>query len=125
MASARWLLDEMVKLWEIQPERVSQALARALQADPELRWAIVVGAYLDEQISLAKAAELLGVDRWTLQAEFQQRGIPLRQGAASIEELHAEIQVWNAIPPQNASEEPRMVSASYRAPVSRLDEFVR
>lgn len=95
----------MVKLWEIQPERVSQALARALQADPELRWAIVVGAYLDEQISLAKAAELLGVDRWTLQAEFQQRGIPLRQGAASIEELHAEIQVWNDVPLQNAPEE--------------------
>ncbi len=105
MTPAHWLLDEIAKQWEIQPERVSQALLRALETDPELRWAIVVGAYLDEQISLAKAAELLGVDRWTLQAEFQQRGIPLRQGAASIEELHAEIQVWNAILPQNASEE--------------------
>jgi predicted HTH domain antitoxin len=125
MKLAHWLLDEIAKQWEIQPERVSQALLRALETDPELRWAIVVGAYLDEQISLAKAAELLGIDRWTLQEEFQMRGIPLRQGAASMEELYAEIQVWNAIPPQNASEEPRMMSAGYRAPVHRLDEFVR
>jgi predicted HTH domain antitoxin len=105
MALARWLLDEMAKLWEIQPERVSQALERALQTDPELRWAVVVGAYLDEQISLAKAAELLGVDRWTLQAEFHKRGIPLRQGAESIEELQAEIQVWSAPQPPAAPED--------------------
>lgn len=106
MKLAHWLLDEIAKQWEIQPERVSQALLRALEADPELRWAVVVGAYLDEQISLAKAAELLGIDRWTLQEEFQRRGIPLRQGATSLEELHAEIQVWHTIPSQNASEEP-------------------
>jgi len=106
MKLASWLLDEIANQWEIQPERVSQALLRALEADPELRWAVVVGAYLDEQISLAKAAELLGIDRWTLQEEFQRRGIPLRQGATSLEELHAEIQVWHTIPSQNASEEP-------------------
>ncbi len=92
MAAARWLLDEIAKLWEIQPERVSDALSRALEADPELRWAVVVGAYLNEQISLSKAAELLGEDRWTLQAEFQRRGIPLRLGASSFEELQAEVE---------------------------------
>ena len=105
MASARWLLDEIAKLWEIQPERVSQALSRALEADHELRWAVVVGAYLDEQISLSKAAELLGMDRWTLQAEFQKRGIPLRQGAASVEELQAEIETWTTTPQQDASDD--------------------
>ncbi len=94
MPPARWLLDEMVKLWDTQLERVAKALEQALATDPELRWAIVVGAYLDEQISLEKAAELLGTDRWTLQQEFQNRGIPIRSGASSLEELLAEVRVW-------------------------------
>lgn len=94
MPPARWLIDELLKLWDSQPERVAQALERALEADPELRWAVVVGAYLNEQISLAKAAELLGMDRWTLQEEFRKRGIPLHLGPRSVDEAHAEMEVW-------------------------------
>lgn len=94
MPPARWVIDELLKLWDVQPERVAQAIARALEADHELRWAVVVGAYLDEQISFAKAAELLGMDRWALQEEFEQRGIPLHSGARDETELRAEIEVW-------------------------------
>ncbi|MEN3002081.1 MAG: UPF0175 family protein [Armatimonadota bacterium] len=94
MPPARWVIDELLKLWDVQPERVVQAIERALEADPELRWAVVVGAYLDEQISLAKAAELLGMDRWALQEEFQRRGIPLHLGARNMEEAQAEVTVW-------------------------------
>jgi predicted HTH domain antitoxin len=91
---ARWLLDEMAKLWEVHPERISQVLLTALKSDPDLHWAIVVGAYLDEQISLAKAAELLGTDQWSLAEEFQQRGVPIRRGSADIEEVRAEVAAW-------------------------------
>jgi predicted HTH domain antitoxin len=91
---ARWLLDEMAKLWEMHPERISQVLLTALKSDPDLHWAIVVGAYLDEQISLAKAAELLGTDQWSLAEEFQQRGIPIRRGPADIQEARAEVAAW-------------------------------
>jgi len=91
---ARWLLDEMAKLWEVHPERISQILLTALKSDPDLHWAIVVGAYLDEHISLAKAAELLGTDQWSLAEEFQQRGIPIRRGSADIEEARAEVAAW-------------------------------
>lgn len=94
MPPARWLIDELLKQWDAQPERVAQALERALEADPELRWAVVVGAYLDEQISLAKAAELLGLDRWTLQEEFLKRGIPLHTGPRNLDEARAEVEVW-------------------------------
>ncbi|MCX7924363.1 MAG: UPF0175 family protein [Fimbriimonadales bacterium] len=94
MPPARWLIDELLKQWDAQPERVAQALERALETDPELRWAVVVGAYLDEQISLAKAAELLGMDRWSLQEEFQRRGIPLQIGSRSVDEARAEVRVW-------------------------------
>ena len=92
--AARWLLDEMAKLWEVHPERISQVLLTALRSDPDLHWAIVVGACLDEQISLAKAAELLGTDQWSLAEEFQQRGIPIRRGSADTQEARAEVAAW-------------------------------
>ncbi len=92
MSPARWLLDEMVKLWDSQPERVAKALERAIESDEELRWAIVVGAYLDDQISLAKAAELLQMDRWSLQEKFRECGVPIRMGLSDIEEMDAEAQ---------------------------------
>ena len=91
---ARWLLDETAKLWEVHPEHISQVLLTALKSDPDLHWAIVVGAYLNEQISLAKAAELLGTDQWSLAEEFQQRGIPIRRGSADIQEARAEVAAW-------------------------------
>jgi predicted HTH domain antitoxin len=76
------------------PNASPQVLLTALKSDPDLHWAIVVGAYLDEQISLAKAAELLGTDQWSLAEEFQQRGIPIRRGPADIEEARAEVAAW-------------------------------
>lgn len=92
---ARWLLDEIAKLWEVHPERISHTLLTALKADPDLHWAVVVGAYLDEHISLAKAAELLGMDQWSLAEEFQQRGIPIRRGSVDVEEARAEVATWS------------------------------
>ena len=51
----------------------------------------VIFAYLSEQISLAKAAELLGLSRFELMDRFQRTGIPLRQGPDTLEEAIAEI----------------------------------
>jgi len=84
----------MVKLWEVHPERISKILLTALKSDPDLHWAIVVGAYLDEHISLAKAAELLGTDQWSLAEEFQRRGIPIRRGSVDVDEAKAEVAAW-------------------------------
>ncbi|MCS6918616.1 MAG: UPF0175 family protein [Fimbriimonadales bacterium] len=92
----RWILDELEKLWEIEPERISVLLERALQSDPDLRWAVIVGAYTRGHINLGKAAEMLGVDRWSLQEEFRQRGIPIRTGASSVEEIRAEVEATQA-----------------------------
>ena len=64
----------------------------------ELRWLVVVGAYLDEEISLGKAAELLEIHRLELQEKFLQQGIPLRLGVDTLEEARAEmaaITQWN------------------------------
>ena len=47
-----------------------------IKKDPDLLKEIVISAYLDEIISLGKAAEVLGVTREELIEEFKKRGIP-------------------------------------------------
>jgi prevent-host-death family protein len=59
----------------------------------DLLEAQVLRDYLDERINLGKAAELLQLSRFELEASFQRLGIPLRRGARSIEDAEAEIAV--------------------------------
>lgn len=56
--------------------------------DPEAR---VLRDYLDERISLGKAAELLELTRFELEGSFQRLGIPLRRGLRSVEDAQADI----------------------------------
>ncbi|HVR95082.1 MAG TPA: UPF0175 family protein [Thermoanaerobaculia bacterium] len=51
----------------------------------------VIRDYLNEKISLGKAAELLQLSRFELEESFQRLGVPLRRGALSIEDAQAEI----------------------------------
>lgn len=65
-----------------EPDPVDQSFHRALRL------------YLDNEISLAKAAELLGLSRFELMARFERFGVPLRLGPRSIEE--AKDEMWAA-----------------------------
>ncbi len=70
-----------------------------------LRWSLVVDLYLDQQISLSKAAELLDMPTLELRARFAQLGIPLRSGPADLAEAKAEVEAlrhWSA----QAAEQP-------------------
>jgi predicted HTH domain antitoxin len=49
-------------------------------------------AYLAGDISLGKAAELLGLSRFELQERFVRLGVPLRLGPATLEEARAEVE---------------------------------
>jgi len=60
--------------------------------DANARWAWVVDRYLDQQISLSKAAELLGVHMLELRERFLDLGIPLRIGAADRADAKAEVE---------------------------------
>jgi predicted HTH domain antitoxin len=98
MAVQTWTLEQLLKLRRYQPEMVDQAIEEMLEQRADLRWSVVVGAYLDEEINLGKAAELLGMHRLELQARFMAKGIPLRFGPETIEEARAEvaaIEAWN------------------------------
>jgi len=57
-----------------------------------LLWRIVViGAYLNDDINLSKASELLGQHPVELRNDFIKQGIPIKIGAQSLEEAKAEV----------------------------------
>jgi predicted HTH domain antitoxin len=91
---ASWLHRQLERLAETRPDMVEPIILRAMQEDFEFRWAMVVGAYLDGQINLGKAAELLGMHRIQLQRIFMEKGIPLRIGPLSVDEAEAEAKAW-------------------------------
>jgi len=64
--------------------------------DPDVR---ALRAYLAEEISLGKASELLGLNRFELQERFLRLGVPLRLGPATLEEARAEIATVRELDP--------------------------
>ena len=76
--------------------RLLQALAqcaiedreRRLPGDPDVE---ALQAYLGEEISLGKTADLLGLSRFELQDRFFRLGVPLRLGPATLEEARTEV----------------------------------
>ncbi|MDM8527844.1 UPF0175 family protein [Anaerolineales bacterium HSG24] len=106
MLVQEWTLDQLVKVRQYQPTLVDQAIETLLLQQEELRWFVVVGAYLDERINLGKAAELLGIHRLELQQRFIKQGIPLRLGPANIEEAKAEVDAIMSWEQENTHDRP-------------------
>ena len=57
------------------------------QQGPQAAWNLVIHAYLDGDISLGRAAALLGLNRFDFQARFQRLGLSLRTGPADAAEV--------------------------------------
>jgi predicted HTH domain antitoxin len=89
--AANWTFSQLVKLQKKRPDLVDKALEQLRQADPEINWSLVLNAYLDEEINLGKAAELLGLHELELRERFIELGIPLRIGPADMAEARAEV----------------------------------
>lgn len=90
--STVWELEQLNQLYHYRPDLVSAALRRLMSQDAELCWALVVSAYLNRQINLGKAAELLNLHELELRDRFVRLGIPLRVGAADVAEARAEVE---------------------------------
>jgi len=108
--------DEQIALLDINDYRLLRAVARyharqrpsdvvpagldrtqvddAWQQGPQAAWDMVIHAYLDGDISLGRAASLLGLNRFDLQARFQRLGLPLRSGP---EDVAAAMADWRAL----------------------------
>lgn len=66
---------------------------KAAEGDPQKRYNTVIGAYLDNQISLGRAAVLLELNRFELQDRLNRLDLPLRLGPQTIEEARMEYEV--------------------------------
>ncbi len=71
-------------------ESAVQERVAAAGGDLQEAWDVVVAGYLAGDISLGRAAALLGVERFDLLARFNRLGLPARVGAQSIHEARAE-----------------------------------
>lgn len=72
------------------------------RTDPSAPESNILARYLDNQISLGKAAELLGLSRFDLIERFQRLGIDLHFGPATLAEAQAEV---DALDEHNAATE--------------------
>ncbi len=88
----RWEIDQLLKLSQEQPNLVGRAFDDLFREHGDLWRAVVIGAYLDREINLGKASELLGVARAELQKQFVAQGIPLRLGPEDLDEARAELE---------------------------------
>ncbi len=91
-----WAMKQLSRVRETRPELVDRAIAGLLKADGELRWSVVLSAYLDQEINLGKAAELLEIHELELRERFRDLGVPLRQGSADVAEAKAEVDALEA-----------------------------
>lgn len=94
--SEAWPLQQLVKLQRSQPALVVRAMRRLIDQDEALRWSLVVSAYLDEEISLARAASLLKMHPLALREQFISKGIPLYLGPTDELDAQAEIDALRA-----------------------------
>ena len=91
-----WPLEQLIKLQRSQPALVGRALRRLLDEDQGLRWSVVISAYLDEEISLAYAASLLGLHPLELREQFIEKGVPLYLGPIDEADAQAEVDALRA-----------------------------
>jgi len=84
-----WEINQLEKISRESPLVVKRGLFQLWKLAPDLHRAVIISAYLDTQISLAKAAEMLGITRREVEQEFTEKGIPIRH--LSEEDIIAEV----------------------------------
>ena len=78
--SPAWAIEQILKLNRYRPDLVEAAIERLFSEDEEIQRALVIGAYMDGNINLRKAAELMAIHELELKERFLESGIPLRVG---------------------------------------------
>ncbi len=73
-------------------EALREAVQMLLAIKPQLRVEGAIRRYLDEEITLARAAELAGLTRWRFQELLAQRGIRIEIEARPPKELDESVE---------------------------------
>ena len=85
-----WQLKQLEKLQEIEPDVVEEAIKMLLEKEVALKEKLIIGAYMDGDINFSKTAELLNIHPVKLRERFLSKGIPVKIGISSNEEIQAE-----------------------------------
>src|SRR5260370_40907268 len=70
-----------------EEEAIREAVQMLFAVKPQLRVDAVIRRFLDEEITLGRAAEMAGVSRWRLRELLAQRGLPFAIEARPAREL--------------------------------------
>lgn len=84
-----WEIEQLVKAQLFPDERaVLRSAMRALfQAKPEIRQQMVIRAYTAGEISLGKAAEVMGISHEEMKDILVESGAEIHLGPRTVEEL--------------------------------------
>jgi len=89
--------EEQIVLLDIVDYRILCALGgyvtRAGKSSDASDFDRAIWDYLDEEINLGRAANLMGMSRFELMERFHRLGVPLRMGPSSVDEAQDEIEV--------------------------------
>lgn len=70
-----------------EDEFMRDAINTLLAANKDLRLELAIELYEEEKISLGRAAEISGLDHEKMKDELFERGIEIRRGSESVDEM--------------------------------------
>jgi predicted HTH domain antitoxin len=87
--TSRWEIDQLVKtrLFTDEQAVLRSALRALFQVQPQLKQQMIIRTYAAGEISLGKAAELLGVSHEEMKEILVENEVDIHLGPRSVEEL--------------------------------------
>ena len=89
MSTTRWEIDQLVKnrLFPDEESVLRSALRALYQSQPEIRRQMVIRTYTSGEISMGKAAEILGVSLEEMKDVLAENGAEIHLGPRTVDEL--------------------------------------
>ncbi len=89
MDAIDWEVNQLVKarLFSDEKDVLRSALRALFQTQPEIKRKMIISAYTSGEISLGKAAELLGCSHEEIKDILRENGLLIHLGPESTEEL--------------------------------------
>lgn len=86
-------VDTLVRtgLYQNRDEVISDAIRNLLLNNKPLRLEFAVDLYRTDEVSLGRAAEIAGIDRWEFQEALHERQIPILVEADSAEAMDEDL----------------------------------
>lgn len=86
-------VDALVRtgLYRNRDEVISDAIRNLLLNNKSLRLELAIDLFRSDEVSLGRAAEIAGLDRWQFQDALHERGVPVIIEAGVAEEMDLDL----------------------------------